>query len=126
LAQQKKTRKVGRPKLPKGEAKGAIVPVRFAANDLKKIDKAAKQEKQTLSEWIRRTVVEQEKDEWTKVRDDGKKVKITCQQVGPGRAIMTAEIEGEAFKRWLEKTGIPIPLSREDVEREFHSVWAES
>jgi len=56
VAQQKKTRKVGRPKLPKGEAKGKIVPVRFAAGDLKAVEARAKASKQTLSEWIRSTL----------------------------------------------------------------------
>jgi hypothetical protein len=36
LGQQSKTRKAGRPKLPKGEAKGKIAPVRFAIDDLSK------------------------------------------------------------------------------------------
>jgi len=52
---QKKT-KVGRPKLPKGEAKGRIVPVRFTANDLKAMELAAKARKVSLSEWIRCTI----------------------------------------------------------------------
>jgi hypothetical protein len=47
---------VGRPKLAKGEAKGKIVPVRFNADDLKKVTAAAKASKQTLSEWIRSTL----------------------------------------------------------------------
>lgn len=53
---RKTPRKVGRPKLPKGEAKGRIVPVRFNAEDLKAIEGAAKASKQTLSEWIRSTL----------------------------------------------------------------------
>jgi len=56
LAQRKKANKVGRPKLPKGEAKGRIVPVRFATDDLRQITAAAKARKQTLSEWIRSTL----------------------------------------------------------------------
>jgi hypothetical protein len=55
LAQQKKA-KVGRPKMPKGEAKGRIVPVRFTADDLKAVAMAAKANKQTVSEWIRSTI----------------------------------------------------------------------
>ena len=51
-----KPRKVGRPKMPKGEAKGRIVPVRFNAEDLKAITSAAKGSKQSLSEWIRTTL----------------------------------------------------------------------
>jgi predicted HicB family RNase H-like nuclease len=51
-----KRRKVGRPKLPKGEAKGRIVPVRFAGGDLKRIAAAAKSQKQSVSEWIRSTL----------------------------------------------------------------------
>ncbi len=56
LAQQKQNRKVGRPKLPKGEAKGRIVPVRFTADDLKAMAAAAKASNQTASQWIRSTI----------------------------------------------------------------------
>ena len=52
---QKKA-KIGRPKLPKGEAKGKIVPVRFALDDLRAIAKRAKASKQNVSEWIRSTI----------------------------------------------------------------------
>jgi len=52
----KSKRKAGRPKLPKGEAKGRIVPVRFAADDLKAIAAKAKASKQNVSEWIRGTI----------------------------------------------------------------------
>ena len=51
-----KPKKIGRPMLPKGEAKGKIVPVRFNAEDLAKVAKAAKSRKQTVSEWIRTTL----------------------------------------------------------------------
>jgi len=50
-------KKAGRPKLPKGHAKGQIVPVRFNPEDLKKIMAAAKAKKLSLSEWIRSTLV---------------------------------------------------------------------
>ena len=43
--------------MPKGKAKGSIVPVRFAADDLKAITAAAKASKLTLSEWIRGTLI---------------------------------------------------------------------
>ena len=56
MGQSKKTRKVGRPKLPKGEAMGRIVPVRFTGDDLKAMAAAAKASKQTISEWIRSTI----------------------------------------------------------------------
>jgi len=42
--------------MPKGEAKGRIVPVRFTADDLKAMESAAKAGKTTLSEWIRSTI----------------------------------------------------------------------
>jgi hypothetical protein len=54
LAQKKV--KIGRPKLPKGEAKGKIVPVRFALDDLKAIAARAKAKNQNVSEWIRSTI----------------------------------------------------------------------
>ena len=48
-----KPKKIGRPMLPKGHAKGRIVPVRFNAEDLKRIAAAAKAKNQTVSEWLR-------------------------------------------------------------------------
>jgi uncharacterized protein (DUF1778 family) len=52
-ALKQKKAKVGRPKLPKGEAKGRIVPVRLDVEDVKLITVAAKREGILLSEWIR-------------------------------------------------------------------------
>ncbi len=48
--------KIGRPKLPKGEAKGRIVPIRFKAADLKRIESAARANQKTISSWIRGVV----------------------------------------------------------------------
>jgi hypothetical protein len=42
--------------MPKGEAMGRIVPVRFAPDALKAMEAAAKNRKQSLSEWIRSTL----------------------------------------------------------------------
>ena len=55
-SRQTKPKKIGRPKLPKGQAKGRIVPVRFNAEDLKRIESAAKASQKTVSEWIRGAV----------------------------------------------------------------------
>jgi hypothetical protein len=56
MAKSTKPKKVGRPKLPKGEAKGRIVPVRFSDEAIKAVEAAAKASKKTTSEWIRQTV----------------------------------------------------------------------
>jgi hypothetical protein len=53
---QSKPKKIGRPKLPKGEAKCPIVPIRFNPNDLKRIESTARASQKTVSEWIRGTV----------------------------------------------------------------------
>jgi len=54
-----KAKKIGRPKLPKGHAKGLIVPVRMNPDDRKLFEKAAKaSEHKTLSAWIRHTLRE--------------------------------------------------------------------
>ncbi|HEV2297904.1 MAG TPA: hypothetical protein VGR72_05255 [Candidatus Acidoferrales bacterium] len=53
---KQKRKKVGRPPLPKGEAKGRIVPVRFTGNALKAMVAAARTKRQSLSEWIRSTL----------------------------------------------------------------------
>lgn len=51
-----KSRKVGRPRLPKGAAKGHIIPVRFNPEDMKRITARAKASDMTVSEWIRSTL----------------------------------------------------------------------
>ena len=56
MSRNQKPKKIGRPKLPKGEAKGRIVPVRFTVEALKAMEAAAKASGQVLSEWIRSTV----------------------------------------------------------------------
>ena len=48
--------KMGRPKLPKGEAKGRIVPVRFTSEEVRRISAAATASDQKVSEWIRSTL----------------------------------------------------------------------
>ena len=49
-------KKMGRPKLPKGEAKGRIVPVRFSADEVKRITAKAAASNQRVSEWIRSAI----------------------------------------------------------------------
>jgi hypothetical protein len=56
MPKQPKPRPVGRPKLAKGEAKGKIVPIRFNAEDIKRVAAAAKAKDQTVSEWVRSTL----------------------------------------------------------------------
>jgi hypothetical protein len=56
LSQRTKVKKIGRPKLPKGDAKARIVPVRFDPDTLKRITASAKASNQTVSEWIRSTL----------------------------------------------------------------------
>ena len=53
---QPKPKKMGRPKLPKGEAKARIVQVRLNGEAVKRVNAAAKAQKQTLSDWIRSTL----------------------------------------------------------------------
>jgi hypothetical protein len=57
VANQQKPRKVGRPKLPKGEAKGKIVPIRFAKSEFERLSKKAKASDKSISEWIRSTLL---------------------------------------------------------------------
>jgi len=53
---KEKKRKPGRPKLPKREAKGKIVPVRFTGMEIERIGAAAQKADQTVSQWIRSTL----------------------------------------------------------------------
>ena len=55
MSQPKPMKKIGRPKLPNGAAKGRGVTLRLNATDLKQIEQAARASKLTVSEWIRQT-----------------------------------------------------------------------
>lgn len=48
-----KPKKVGRPKLPKGEAKGKLVALRLSPEHGKRVDAAAQTKGVSVSEWIR-------------------------------------------------------------------------
>jgi hypothetical protein len=49
-------KKVGRPKLAKGEAKASMLRVRATAVEMKAFEAKAKAKGQNLSEWIRETL----------------------------------------------------------------------
>jgi predicted HicB family RNase H-like nuclease len=48
-----KPKKVGRPILPKNHARSGKVQVRLNADELRRVETAAKASNQTVSEWIR-------------------------------------------------------------------------
>jgi hypothetical protein len=51
-----KTKKIGRPTLPKGNAKAVMLRVRVTPDDLKMMKAQAKANQQSVSEWIRGTL----------------------------------------------------------------------
>jgi hypothetical protein len=51
--QSKKPSKRGRPTLPKGDAKAIMLRVRITPDELTAVEAAAKNSKQTVSEWVR-------------------------------------------------------------------------
>lgn len=56
MNREPKRRKAGRPRLPKGQAKSRILPVRYTEEAIRAMESAAKAKGQTLSEWIRSTL----------------------------------------------------------------------
>jgi predicted HicB family RNase H-like nuclease len=52
----KKTKKAGRPPLPKGDAKVGTLRVRVTPDELRAIELVAKAKKRSVSEWIRSTL----------------------------------------------------------------------
>lgn len=56
MPKQPKKRKPGRPKLAKDQAKGKVVVVRFAEDELNRVLRAAEASSQTVSQWIRSTL----------------------------------------------------------------------
>jgi predicted HicB family RNase H-like nuclease len=56
LKPKSKPKKVGRPKLAKGNAKAVMLRVRISPAESKILEAAAKANKQSVSEWIRITL----------------------------------------------------------------------
>ncbi len=52
-----KPRKPGRPRLPKGNAKAVMLRVRITPEEHADLEKAAKASKQTVSAWVRSTLL---------------------------------------------------------------------
>jgi hypothetical protein len=57
MLRPKKAKKAGRPPLPKGEAKVGTLRIRVTPDELHAIEATAKDEEQTVSDWIRRTLL---------------------------------------------------------------------
>jgi len=53
---QPKPKKIGRPKLPKGNAKAVMLRVRITPDELRAVEATAKSKGQTVSEWVRGAV----------------------------------------------------------------------
>lgn len=56
MSRQPKPKPVGRPKLPKGNAKATMLRVRITPEEAKAVEAAAKAKGQKVSEWIRSTI----------------------------------------------------------------------
>lgn len=50
-------KKMGRPTLPKGEAKGVLIGARFSPDEAKKVVAAVKSAKLNKSEWVRKILL---------------------------------------------------------------------
>ena len=57
MPKQPKPKKVGRPKMPKGDAKAVMLRVRVTATEQRLIEAKAKGNKKTVSEWVRSTLL---------------------------------------------------------------------
>jgi hypothetical protein len=49
--------KMGRPTLPKGQAKGVLIGARFSPDEAKQVKLAAKHANQTKSQWVRKILL---------------------------------------------------------------------
>ena len=58
-------------------------------------------------------------EEWIKTREDGRKVKFTCQELPEDGAFISAQIEGNEVVYSIVLTKARNPLSRGDVEGRF-------
>jgi len=47
------SKKIGRPRLNKAEAKGVLIGARFAPDEAKRVERAARTAQQNKSQWVR-------------------------------------------------------------------------
>ena len=50
--------KMGRPKLPKGEAKGVLIGARFSPDESRRVHDAVKRSKLVKSDWVRKHLLQ--------------------------------------------------------------------
>lgn len=98
---------MGRPKLPKGEAKGAQVGVRFKPEDEKLVDKASADSRQTKADYVRNAAIADAKkrpvwvrSKWTMKELDGKTVEFSLiapgeQHKGTGKFLVRQNPDGK-------------------------------
>jgi hypothetical protein len=53
-----KAKKLGRPKLAKGEAKGVLIGARFTPGEAKRVNDAVRRSGEQKSDWIRNTLLD--------------------------------------------------------------------
>jgi hypothetical protein len=58
-------------------------------------------------------------DEWIKTREDGRKVKFTCQELPENGAFISAQVAGNEVVYSIVVTKAKKPPNREDVESRF-------
>jgi uncharacterized protein (DUF1778 family) len=57
MPKQPKPKKPGRPVLPKNHARSGKIQARLNVDELKRVEAAAKAQNQTVSEWVRSTLL---------------------------------------------------------------------
>ncbi len=57
MPKQPKPRKPGRPMLPKNHARAGKIQARLNPDEIKRVEAAAKAKNQTISEWVRSTLL---------------------------------------------------------------------
>jgi hypothetical protein len=120
VSQRKKPKKAGRPQLPKGNAKVGTLRVRFEPDDLKLVTAAAKDNSQTVSEWIRKAAITAaEVQMFTSTLHDAIKIVLMGRE---SRTATTSEISAEIERSgsYTRKDGKPARVSQINARVRWH------
>jgi hypothetical protein len=120
--------KMGRPRLPKSEAKGVLVGARFSPPEAKAISKAANKAEEGKSEWIRRTLLwaaqreNVRSDKWSAKDLDGQTVEFKMMELpnafvqGTGKFLALQRGDGSMDLRIITRNRLKTdPLAFNDV-----------
>ena len=117
-----KPKKVGRPKLAKGDAKAVMLRVRICPGDLKRVEKLAKAENRSVSE-LTRILLAPAVETYDTVSMEGEDGVWVVMGGWPGKPIYSIQRDGEpSTQKWVNATKLTL-VKKMEIHGDFQQYW---